>query len=460
MRRRVLILLASLLLCAGSRANAAQDLRPFQRLPEFPVCRSTAHPQLPQRWRAAYLMAPFTTGQLVLADIVHDASVPATRITLYGVKHGATDFLVANDTTYELVSDGDAVTECRDLGNTGWRPLPQDWLSPESQCTGSVPILGTRADWWKIPVDPAPSTYWIWYKSSARTPFRLVFQSPSDRLPPFSRFALSYQIGFAPIERTGLSQAAALCKQAQSPQAERGAYALAARLDAMERASQRADAALERLMPALESSCAAPTDLQWPERLAITGVLTPFDATENPVPAEVLYDWDVPGQRTRIFLPPGTGIMAQDALLLGKGGYTVGYRRHAAPSCTPGLPGAIRPDWATRAPCSCEALIDTGTPLTPEEPVRVLSCPLALPRIAWALYGRSGRPSMFMVTSVREDAGNRDFAVLDYFRWSPHSQVPRSAFNKPMQCTAPRPTNIRTSAPTHCSTCHSAESAE
>src|SRR6478752_9475977 len=73
--RALLVLLTGLFLCAGGRPGAAQDLRPVQPVPEFPACRSTAHPRLPPHWRATYLMAPFTTGQLVVADIVHDASL-------------------------------------------------------------------------------------------------------------------------------------------------------------------------------------------------------------------------------------------------------------------------------------------------------------------------------------------------------------------------------------------------
>jgi hypothetical protein len=281
-----------------------------------------------------------------------------------------------------------------------------------------------------------------------------VFEGPSDRLPPFSRFALSYQTGFAPVERTGLSEIAALCKNAPPPVGGSHAAALTERLEAMDRAPQRADAALERLMPALKSSCPAPATLRWPEQLAITGLLTPFDATEDPAPTEVLYDWSVPGQRTRIFPSSQASVMAQDALLLREGGYTVTHRRGAAPRCTPGLPGTLRPDWPSQAPCTCEALIETGTPLSPDEPTRMLSCPLALPRIAWAAYGLSGRPSMFMVTSVREDAGIGDFAVLDYLGWRPNWHVPRKVFDKPRQCTVPPPTGSRAGAPNHCSTCH------
>src|ERR1043166_3157780 len=217
--RALLVLLTGLFLCGGGRPGAAQDLRPVQPVPEFPACGSTAPPNVPPHWRATYLMAPFTTGQLLVAEIVHDARLAATRITLYGVKRGSAAFLVTGETTYELTSEGAAVTECRALGDTGWRPLPQDWLGAGSQCAGTAPLLGTPVDWWKTPVDPAPSTYWVWYKKSDGTPFRLVFETPSDRLAPMSRFALSYQIAFSPTEHTGLAETAALCKQAASSQA-------------------------------------------------------------------------------------------------------------------------------------------------------------------------------------------------------------------------------------------------
>src|SRR5438067_13328998 len=102
----VLVLLTSFCVCAGAKAAVAQDLRPLQRLPEFPACRSTAHPQLPQHWRATYLMAPLTTliaplttGQLVLAEIVHDASLAATETTLRVVHPGPAEFLVSGSTT-------------------------------------------------------------------------------------------------------------------------------------------------------------------------------------------------------------------------------------------------------------------------------------------------------------------------------------------------------------------------
>src|SRR5215471_6762275 len=137
MRRRFLrVLMASFFLCGVGRAGTDSALRPAQPLPEFPACRSAEHPRMPERWRAVYLMAPFTTGQPVVAEIVHDAPLDATRFTLYGVARGVADFLVTGRAAYELASDSETVTQCRDLGDTGWRPLPPDWLAAGSQCTG------------------------------------------------------------------------------------------------------------------------------------------------------------------------------------------------------------------------------------------------------------------------------------------------------------------------------------
>jgi len=61
---------------------------------------------------------------------------------------------------------------------------------------------------------------------------------------------------------------------------------------------------------------------------------------------------------------------------------------------------------------------------------------------------------MFMVTSLREDAGKSDFAVLDYVHWAPRRQLPRSAFNKPPQCAASPLAGASPSTPSHCSNCH------
>jgi hypothetical protein len=345
---------------------------------------------------------------------------------------------------------------CIALGDTGWRPLPADWLTDASRCAGSAPVLNTQVNWWPTPIEPMPSSYWIWFKDSDGTPFRLVFAYPTDRLAALSRFAMSHQLAFESVERTDLSNSAFSCRMASRTNSVTGATGLAQAIDAMARSTVRANAAIARLVPALQHRCAAPTEALWTKRLALTGLLTPFDWGEDPMPMEVLYDWGVPAQRSRVF-PRGGDVAAHDFLLLKSGGYNVSYRSDGTAMCAPGLPGTLRPDWSQRAPCECSAQIDVGTSVTPDEPIQILSCPLNAPRIAWAWYTRSGRPTVFMVTAKPGDEGSASFAVLDYHQWSTHLAVSPSTFAKPPQCpdSPVAPAGMPTPAVANCTTCHS-----
>jgi hypothetical protein len=249
------------------------------------------------------------------------------RVKLFGLRRGSADLFVLGAKTYALAAEGSTIKACRELGDAGWRPLPQDWLTSQSQCAGSGALGATAVDWWKTPIEPAPASYWVWHKTSDQSPFRLVFPFASDRLAPLSRYAMSYQVGFEPLPETDLRGVVELCKRAKPAPARDGVRALRRLIEAMPRASHRADADIRRLMPALDACPATPLP-EWPEKLAITGLMTPIDSDENPYPAEVLYDWTLRAQRSRIFFPSESAIAIQDSLLLDPRGHTV--TRHRA----------------------------------------------------------------------------------------------------------------------------------
>lgn len=438
-------LLISLTMALSGAAKAEQQHTPLLSLPQLNQCRSGERPHLPEKWRAVYLMAPFTNEQLAVGEITHDDSVAATRMKVLGVRKGSLDLLVHGSNTYVLQSQDSKIAHCENVGDTGLRPLPRAWLTQQSQCAGTAPVGEVEVDWWKTPIDPAPASYWVWYKTADRTPFRLVFQAPNNRLGILSQYALSYQVRFSEVERTDLADIVNACSAAKSTPST---VSLEDRLAALSAAPDRADGALREAIPEL-STCSAESLPAWPERLALTGLMTPFDSNEDPYPTEVLYDWHVPGLRTRIFMQSQDAV--QDALLLDGGGYNVTYRPGQGPTCTAVLPGAIRPNWASRGPCSCEASIAGATPLTPDGRAHIFACPLASPRAAWAWYSTTGRPFVFMVTSLAGDEGRGLFAVLDYREWRPGYPARRSAFDKPKQCTTD---SRHSTAPGHCATCH------
>jgi hypothetical protein len=112
-----------------------------------PCAAEQAQPVPPARWRATYLMAPFTAGQLVLADVVQDALLSAMRVRLYGVERGALDLLVVGSRTYAIESDGPAVRSCRSMGDTGWRPWPNGLIGPAARCARTAAVGGINLDW-------------------------------------------------------------------------------------------------------------------------------------------------------------------------------------------------------------------------------------------------------------------------------------------------------------------------
>ena len=441
-----------LLVIACSLASLARGQAPPLTVPRLEQCGKSSHPSLPERWHATFLSAPFTNSQLVLSDIVHDQTLSSTHVKLYGLRGGSMDLLVQGTSTFLLSRQGSAPA-CENLGDTGWRPMPLDWLAPTSRCVGSAPLGNTQVDWWKTPIEPAPATYWIWTKGSDGSPVRLAFSSPSGRLGALSEFALDYQIRFEPVSETGLAEVAKPCAAAAKVRSQNPARTLRDRIASMQHAGGRADAEIGRLFPELAACPSAPLPV-WPETLAMTGLMTPWDANENPHGTEVLYDWRIRAQRTRILFEDGA-VAALDALLRGPRGYNVTHHRDRAqgPACAAVLPGTVQPDWASRAPCTCEAMITGTTPLSPHGPVQVLTCPLASPRAAWAWYGLDGRPLSFAVTSRPGDQGLGLFAVLDYRDWLPGRTTPRSAFDRPeTQCHGPPASTPIAS--NQCTTCH------
>src|ERR1700730_8926877 len=104
--------LAMLALLLALAAPASQAYASELPLPKMAPCVASSPPLLPEKWRGAYLMAPFTRAQLMLSDIVSDSSLAAMRVKLLGMRSGSLDLLIIGRKTYLLTSE----RECKDLG--------------------------------------------------------------------------------------------------------------------------------------------------------------------------------------------------------------------------------------------------------------------------------------------------------------------------------------------------------
>jgi hypothetical protein len=455
------VLAAAMVLSALQLPRAAAQVREDAlALPRFAACRARPHPLLPGRWRATYLMAPFTSGQLVLGVFNVDTPRQAMRVRLYGLRRGALDILVKGTKTF-VVSAGGQPENCTALGDTGLRPLPQDWLAEGAVCEGNAPVAGLALDWWKTRSNESHSADWIWYGAQNHAPFRVMMTQPSARLAVLGSYALSYRVGFEP---SGAAEdVAAPCEPAAEPAGSTGPGVWEQKLAAMPDSSYRADAEIADLMPGLEACGDAPLD-RWEEKAAMSVIMTPPDFQDSPRPTEVLYDGAALSMRTRNFWPVRSELHTDDALLLNGRGYSIARTRKGELICNAGLPGALRPNWPETGGCRCEASLKGGTPLTPSGPLRILLCPMTAPRIVWSWFAKSGQPVVFMETSAPGDDPAGSLTLVDYHDWRPGYITQPSAFEIPNQCwrgkpgkSSVKPVHAREMAGDRCPACHTAK---
>jgi hypothetical protein len=458
---RVMAALALFTAPLVARSAAAQEADAAPALPALTQCAGRLHPLLPEKWRGIYLMAPFTKRQLVLGDFVNDSSIPATRIWLYGLKHGALDLLIKGQKTYLISQDENPSSECLDLGDTGWRPLPRDWLGAKARCEGTAPVSGLNLEWWKTPSSEAHSADWIWYKTDGRSPFRLLMTQPANRLAGLGAYALSYQLRFEALEDTDLAAVANKCEGKIQRAAGSGKAALRKLLGALEHSQFRAPEDIAHLAPGLSAECPAASLNGWPEHAAMSMIMTPPDFGDSPMPTEVLYDGNAKLMRTRNFWPARSELATDDALLLDGFGYSVARTRAGRLICNAALPGALRPNWPETGGCSCEASIEEGTALTPYGPARIMVCPMTAPRVVWSWFTLDGRPMIFMETSAPGDDPAGKLTLVDYHAWQPGHVPASAAFQAPLQCPAPTSQTVspgaahaKLPAPRRCGACH------
>jgi hypothetical protein len=436
---------------AGTALGQVGQLGPSP--PKMLACSNAEHPRLPEKWRATYLMAPFTSAQLVLAEIEHDGDLSATRAKLHGLKRGSLDLLVLGTHTYWLGADQQEVSRCHDLGDTGWRPLRRDWLATTARCVGSAPVGDVEVDWWQMPAGRAHLANWVWFKTSDQTPFRVMLVRASNEFGPLGSFALSHQVRFEALQESTLASDVAICRGDATSELPDGQAAVRRMIAAMSQAPERDDAALKELMPEINDTCGATALRPWPDTFAATGFMTSLDLRHTTFPAQIFYDWHRKALRTRLYLHSSPPSPSDDVLLIGPTGYGITHGNRSRLSCTGPQPGVLRSDWQVTGTCSCEAEIGATTPLTPYGPARILRCPATEPRVFWTWYTHEGRPMLFAETASGDEKGAM-LTLVDYHRWLPGFESPASALTKPAQCIGEPPYSRQTPDGKVCVSCH------
>lgn len=425
--------------------------------PVMAYCNPASAPELPTRWRAVGLMLPFLRGQIDVADLIYDGSLPAMRATVYGLKSGAVDLLITESNTYVLTGPHRSPEQCTSLGSRLHVPAAQ-WLTADAVCSGETPIDNHPVQWWHTSgFDQA--RYWI--SKDTRLPWRSLFLRRALDPAIVGDYAMTYFPVFTPVRETNLSALRDYCAANSVPYG--GALAdVPTPRDLMSlpnpaAAAERAER-IAKLIPGLShDACSRMAVPRWPDRYVTTAMVTPIQFNEDPYSALIFYDWSVTG--TQLILPfQGRPLALQGIISLKK---NVGYRMRLPPKgngvCAPVLPGLVKPDWMTVASCECQGVIEPNATLAPAGASQILSCPIKAQgqRIMWNWYTEDGRPIMF-TEAVPEGGG---VMLADYDDWLPGETARATDLALPNACAVPTNNLGPSSAsPTFsnvsCSDCH------
>jgi hypothetical protein len=459
----------------SDRGAGAGDLK----LPVFKACQPATKPQLPEKWFATALLEPFkpprlfASLQLVVGELVYDASVPALRATLTGLQTQSVDLLIAKENNYLLLGPADAPTDCLPIGSL-WAPPSRNWLNDMATCVGEAPLIQTDVQWWKTPAEPKPASSWHWFTTDKRLPWRSLFAAPSQDLAVIGEYSMTYYPSFEAVASTRLPELLQYCRSRQDAHAVTvddvdGLRVLIGQKSDPSVEAERRER-LGSLIPGLSlAACSGQKLPGWPSTADLGGttMMTPVNFAHDPFPTEILYRWLVRSQRTRLYYSKTNKQFSQDALLIGGTGYGINRFRDGIEQCALNvIPGTPRPDWPVKGNCVCRGVIDNNPVLSPGKTTQLLTCDMQPPSVFWTWYTSDSHPVVFYQTQSPPDVGT-GLALADYYDWQPGHPIPPGTFDVPWQCLQAEAAdhgdagsphsvkaNSKTAVPGQCFTCH------
>jgi hypothetical protein len=468
-------------------APSALGLNPPPVSPNSP---SPAQPVLPSSWQATAILHPFspppTSAQdpspfyeLCIANIAY-AQDNFLSLQLLGASNRTWWYIVGqlSDGSFQTSLSIDQGATFQTVPATGWTVPPTNWVSAGRYfASGPLNWMGQEAglsvDWW---TQPAPTTdpqatpaIWVWFDSISQAPVRMMFGAPppsydtgasSVPLALFQNFSFTYFPTFVAASLT------------QPPQWS---------------------------MPSIPAFSFGNPGLElfvWNSNFGMSPMMTPVNASSNPLPTQVLYHWaaDSAYQQLRdraqktsmsyVFNSQAPSDPQTDtALMFGSApagtpdppalaGHWFDYTLDNAGTMTcamdPGnlVLGAEAPDWVSTSGEAGQiwATIDNDPVVSPNNPVEIVSV-LFPPsdqypqgRFLWTWYspfpdgsnGLHARPVTFMESASSISEGGTSLALADYYDYQEFAEpIPPSEFDIPSICLPPakEPSAAPTAAP-------------
>jgi hypothetical protein len=487
---------------------------PEPDLPAMEPCTSTTPRELPVRWQATTLMAPYlytgkpydlhdlsSRAELQVGRFVYDGDNQLMRGTRYGAKlGGVVDLLISEKKTWVL-SGSYENPQCVATLAHPYKVPGRIWQDQQYQpvCVGNhatAPTIetGPKVDWWKqkSPVeDPgtggkkAEAADWYWFDEKGY-PTRTMFWYKHDGLPAIlGDYAFTNFYQFAPGNDIDLKKIAASCESATLP-----AWGDDKVLELQTKTQTQEANPAGKLIPGLSYQACARLDAKpptWPVPIYMTSFSTAAKyATPRPLVTSVYYrPTPYPEIRTRLhkggdhapfwsharkllYQAKDGGPLFSDALLIDRTSFGIDFEAtppYHQKDCARGphtsLPGSPRADWGVPGHCQCMSVLEDNPVFSPGRNTEIIGCPLPLvttPQkgntmfFMWYTVTDPMRPVVFMQTKPDVTIGT-GLSLADYTHWQ-QQDVPDEIFTTPDPKSCVVPPASDPVPPPACMGCH------
>ncbi|RUS22600.1 hypothetical protein BC937DRAFT_88337, partial [Endogone sp. FLAS-F59071] len=367
-------------------------------------------PEFPNRFRATAIMHPFDASQLVIAEILYDYPEKMMLFDCFGMNNGHFKFIISRDKCYVQDSEMKDARLVKKM-NKVWELPPPYWfklLSPNY--VGKQSIHGVETIWWRYaPPDfkktqsPARSSHedhsrsvplitelfqsdpqqgnrnnWFWFDNAGHL-LRVMFTNPRNmvKFPVLGDFAMIHLPVFEVLSNTKFPTklSDSPLKKHQYLDESNHLKNVAELLKNSSRETLQDD--IDRIIPGLRKYSDKLDELpQWPNKLYMTAYMTPVQYTE-PFPTQILYDYDLKKQRTRLFQTDNTDSVI-DVILDKEKAYQVQRFSNGDIKCHKSIPciGIVVPDWLKKSKAKIAGVLEKNPKFGPEKTILIMSCPI------------------------------------------------------------------------------------
>ena len=417
--------------------------------PSFVGCPKDKNPpKWPTSWNATLLLSTFNVDHLYTGEMVYSEELKAMYVRLVNYMGFTKEFLTIERNNFVIKRLGEDNVQCFQLSNVTWAfPASNcQWLTKHNcTCQGTTSVAGHDLMYWQCP--SYQYTEWYWFLKNTNQPWRMFLNNitnPSE-IPVLGEFAMINFASYGDNVDILNSIIKACHGSVRSERQTHDIFPLSIHLGAKDvlfnpKYDLQPKIAHQKFpagnISGFTHSCSKVKGFPaaWPSQFYMTATFLPVNKY-NPLPSQILYNWDQRLQMTRMLMSPNV----YKALLIGSHTYIFSREPNGSVECIKHLDfGMPNPFWMKTDMCQCMGSITSNKWLSSFNDTVIAVCPLTDNRVFWTWYSfpdeENFRPLVFFETAAPLGEGT-DLAFGDYHDFYPsYLLIDQRSFQIPPKC--------------------------